>query len=96
MSRNTPLRVLCYDISNNKKRRRVATILENKASRVQYSVFETRITAKSLAKLVSKIEPHLENGDSLRVYTIGATGERYCSVYGSGIPIENDANFWLL
>ena len=96
MSRDTPLRILCYDITSNKKRRRVARILEERASRVQFSVFETRITAKSLKKLVSKITPELEKGDSLRVYTVGATGERHCSVYGSGVPIENDANYWLL
>ncbi|MBR9910615.1 MAG: CRISPR-associated endonuclease Cas2 [Gammaproteobacteria bacterium] len=96
MSRNSPLRVLCYDISSNKKRRRVARILENEASRVQFSVFETRITNRALEKLVSRVEALLDKGDTLRVYTIHATGEKHCAVYGSGVPIENDANFWLL
>ncbi len=96
MSRDTPLRVLCYDISNDVKRRRIAKILEDKASRVQFSVFETRMTDKSLVKLIARIEPLLDRGDSLRVYTIHATGEKHCSVHGSGVPIENDASFWLL
>ena len=96
MSRDTKLRIFCYDISSNKKRRKVSRILENRASRVQFSVFESRLTVCSLEKLVSKIEPLLEKGDSLRVYTVGAVGERQCQVYGSGVPIENGANYWLL
>lgn len=96
MSRDKPLRVLCYDISDNSVRRRVAGILEDEASRVQFSVFETRLRDKSLKKLTARIEALLGKGDSLRVYTIHATGERHCSVHGSGIPIENDANYWLL
>lgn len=96
MSRDAPLRVLCYDISDNGKRRRVARLLEDKASRVQYSVFETRIGEKALTRLVAKVEPLLGSGDSLRVYTVHATGERHCAVYGSGVPIENDASYWLL
>ena len=90
------LRVLCYDVSCDKRRRRIAKLLEEDASRVQYSVFETRMGPNALKRLVSKVVTHLDAGDSLRVYTIGRSGERQCDVYGSGVPIENEAGFWLL
>ncbi len=96
MARNDRLRVLCYDVSSNQHRRRIARLLEEEASRVQFSVFEARLTTRALAKLVSKVEKHLEKGDSLRVYTIGKSGERHCDLYGSGVPIENETGFWLL
>lgn len=96
MSRGAYLRILCYDITCNRRRRKVARILEDQASRVQYSVFETRLTAKGVKKLAEEIAAHLDEGDSLRVYTVGRTGERQCRVYGSGVPVETDAGYWLL
>lgn len=96
MARNQQLRVLCYDVSCDKRRRRIAKLLEEEASRVQYSVFETRLAPKKLSRLVARLEAHLDKGDSLRVYTVGKTGERQCDVYGSGVPIEHEAGFWLL
>ena len=90
------LRVLCYDISCDRRRNRVARLLEDHASRVQHSVFETRLTDTALARLVERAEKHLAKGDSLRVYTIGKSAERHCEVRGGGVPIEADATFWLL
>lgn len=96
MARETMLRVLCYDVTSDSRRRKVAQTLEDRASRVQYSVFETRLTDAALLRLVREIEKLLGPGDSLRVYTIGRTGERHCSVHGDGAPIEAEAAFWLL
>ena len=96
MGRDQKLRVLCYDVSCDKRRRRIAKLLEEEASRVQYSVFETRMGPGALKRLVAKVEQHLGKGDSLRVYTVGRNGERHCDVYGSGVPIEHEAGYWLL
>lgn len=96
MSRGSYLRILCYDITSNRRRRKVARILEDQATRVQYSVFETRLTAKGVTNLAEEITAHLDEGDSLRVYTVGRTGERQCQVYGSGVPVETEAGYWLL
>jgi CRISPR-associated protein Cas2 len=90
------LRVLCYDVSSDTRRRKIARLLEECASRVQFSVFEARMTDKRLRKVVELVQAQLDRGDSLRVYTVGTTGERHCQVYGSGAPIEADAAFWLL
>lgn len=96
MSRDTMLRVLCYDVSSDARRRKIARVLEDSASRVQYSVFEARLNPVALRKVVAKVKAHLDKGDSLRVYTIGVTGERQCEVFGSGAPIEADGAFWLM
>lgn len=96
MSRNSKLRVLCYDVSSDKRRRKIARALEDRVSRVQYSVFEGRLTPRALAAVVQEVKPLLDKGDSLRVYTIGSTGERQCEVHGSGAPIDREAGYWLL
>ena len=96
MSRNEKLRVLCYDVSSNKRRCKISKLLEDVASRVQFSVFEARMTATELERVVKKVEAHLDKGDSLRVYTIARPGERHCEVHGSGVPIEKETGFWLL
>lgn len=96
MSRETMLRVLCYDVSSDARRRKIAKILENSASRVQFSVFEARLTPKALHRVVQQVQGHLGKGDSLRVYSVGVAGERHCEVYGNGVPIEADGGYWLL
>ena len=95
MARSERLRVFTYDISSNISRRRVAKILENVASRVQFSVFETRLSDAKVAAITKSITPHLDESDSLRVYTIGKSGEKHCDVSGAGAPIENEAGYWL-
>ncbi|GHS92355.1 CRISPR-associated endoribonuclease Cas2 1 [Synergistales bacterium] len=68
------LRLLSYDITNKKRRARIAKILEGNARRVQYSVFETFLTEGELSALVSKTLPFVsaEDGDSLLVYRLCA------------------------
>jgi CRISPR-associated protein Cas2 len=96
MSRDSHLRILCYDISCNKRRRRVATLLEDQATRVQESVFEARLTNRKLSTLVKALARVIDTPDSLRVYTIGKSGEGHCTVLGMGIPIEIETGFWLV
>lgn len=47
-------------------------MLEDYGKRVQYSVFECRLDAKTLEKLVEQLEPFAEgnDSDSIRVYQI--------------------------
>ncbi len=96
MARAERLRIFTYDITSDKLRRRVSRILEDQASRVQLSVFEGRLSDRAVERLVGRIEPLLEKGDSLRVYSVGRSGERHCRVHGDGVPVEREAGFWLL
>lgn len=89
------LRVFVYDVSNDKRRRKIAERLEAQATRVQHSVFEARLTDIATQNLSEDLAKHLGDGDSLRVYLIGKTGLRHSKVYGKGIPIDEGANYWL-
>ncbi|MEP1334739.1 MAG: CRISPR-associated endonuclease Cas2 [Lentilitoribacter sp.] len=96
MGSKNRLQIFTYDITQDSNRRKIARALEEKATRVQFSVFEARLTPQATKKLVKQLSKHLEKGDSLRVYTVGKIGERHCQVIGDGIPVENETGFWLL
>lgn len=96
MVRGEMLTVFSYDVSKDKTRRRIARLLEDAATRVQYSVFETRLTRQRAEALAQRIAAQLGDGDSLRVYVIGHDGERRSRVYGDGTPFESAEGYWLL
>lgn len=64
--------------------RRVATVCKNFGQRVQFSVFECRVTRAQLeeleAKLLRIIDPEL---DSLRIYILYGGRERCLRAYGN-------------
>ncbi len=95
MARGEMLTVFAYDISKDNKRRKAARILEAEASRVQYSVFECRMTRHRAAAIAQRVSALLDPGDSLRVYAIGADGFERSRVYGDGVPMEQETGFWL-
>jgi len=96
MSRGNYLMVFCYDVSDNRIRRAIAKILEGEISRVQYSVFEGRLTKAKVDAISQRIASLLQQGDSLRVYAVGSNGERRTRIYGDGPPIETNEGYWLL
>jgi len=61
--------LVCFDISEDKIRRRIGLLLERYGERIQYSVFEIVVRRNSeLDKLKEKIDELLEPGDDLRFY----------------------------
>ena len=95
MTRGEMLTVFSYDVSENKRRRKVAKILEGSATRVQYSVFETRMTKQQAEAVAQRAASHLGDGDSLRVYVVGQNGERRSRVYGDGPAFESAEGYWV-
>lgn len=89
------LHVICYDIENDCRRRRLARLLEKQAIRVQRSVFELRSRERKAQRLASQAARHLGPGDSLRVYTLDRGDRQRCRVYGPGPRVE-EQNFYLL
>ena len=62
---------VCYDVSDNRKRRQVVKVLEGFGQRVQKSVFECHIGDKQFVELkqrLSKIQ--LPEGDLVRYYCL--------------------------
>jgi len=95
MARGEMLTVFSYDVSSNKRRRKIARLLEDKATRVQRSVFESRMSRQEAEVLCQRLAAHLGDGDSLRLYVIGADGERRSRVLGDGLPFEAGDGYWL-
>jgi CRISPR-associated protein Cas2 len=78
--------VVAYDISSDKKRQKVADLLEMVLTRVQRSVFEgdlpPEVLQKSVERALRNIEPET---DSLRVYHLCAACAPRVDIYGCGI-----------
>jgi len=89
------VRVFAYDVANDRVRAKVAAALEEVAVRVQYSVFEGRLTQRQLNRVMRRIEPLFEQGDKLRVYTLSDRMLASCRGIG-GAPLPERHDFWLL
>ncbi len=95
MARGEMLMVFCYDIADDRRRRRVAKILEESMVRVQESVFESHLGPRAVDRLARLLEAELGPGDDLRIYGIGRAGLRRSRALG-GAPISEAASYWLL
>lgn len=64
--------VLSYDISDAKRRRKMAVALEGIGIRVQYSVFEAWLTNGQIQKIARESGKFIktEDGDSFRIYRL--------------------------
>lgn len=91
MPRTSMFTVFAYDISDDAKRRRVAGMLEERAVRVQNSVFEAWMSAENAKALAEQVEKILVTGDSLRVYAIGQSGLQRCRTFGGPAIVDSPA-----
>lgn len=79
--------LLAYDISSDKRRAKIARLMESLGERVQGSVFEAWLSSDELDKLVRKALKLLnEKEDSLRVYLVCEACRPKLKVYGQGRP----------
>ena len=63
----------CFDITDDRSRRRVSGVLEEYGLRIQRSVFEISLESSSqLSALCKRLKPYLESGDDLRLYNLCA------------------------
>lgn len=63
--------LLCYDISDDNQRQRLARMLEGWGIRVQYSVFECELAPSELRHLRGLVQDFIdEKQDSLRWYPL--------------------------
>ena len=95
MAKGEMLTVFSYDIADDRRRRKIAKLLEERMVRVQESVFEARLTKAATTRLVKRLEVHLTIDDSLRVYAVAADGLARCHQHG-GAPMMGDEDYWLL
>ena len=84
--------VISYDISDDGTRTKVANLLLDHGTRVQYSVFELLIDEKRLDELVERLKPFPECSDSIRIYHICEGCLKKAILIGRG-EFEKEATF---
>lgn len=72
MSKHFRKYLITYDIRDNKRRNKVASILEGYGERIQYSVFECYINNERLANIIRRLKQYVnaEEDDNVRIYPI--------------------------
>ena len=85
--------MIAYDISDDRTRYKVADMLKNHGSRVQYSVFECYLTRPQLRVLRNRVSPLLDRDDSVRWYPLCQWCRKDIVWQGSG-GIEDDPDFF--
>jgi CRISPR-associated protein Cas2 len=88
------IRVVSYDITDDRTRQQVSKILEGYLNRVQYSVFEGELEEERFTELQSKLEQEFDGSEdqsSIRFYTLCRHCLERTSVWGKGgIQIDPD------
>ncbi len=88
--------LVSYDISDNKRRRKLAEILLDYGDRVQYSVFECILDKKLLDKMVGRIYKTVsEDEDSVRIYALCAGCVKDIAVIGYG-EVSRDKDVYII
>ena len=60
--------VICYDVEDSKKRKKLSDLLEGYGVRVNYSVFEVDLKKNELLYLLKEIKKIIPKSDSVRFY----------------------------
>ncbi|GAB6190130.1 CRISPR-associated endonuclease Cas2 [Marinitoga arctica] len=75
--------VVSYDITNDKRRRKVVKYLESYGIRVQYSVFETELNQDQLKTLIKGLKKKInKKEDTIRIYPISKESRKYIVTIG--------------
>ncbi|MDR1776169.1 MAG: CRISPR-associated endonuclease Cas2 [Actinomycetes bacterium] len=80
--------LVIYDISDNKKRTRLAKYLNGFGFRIQLSAYEAILTREKYRKMEQGIGRIVGPEDSVRIYRIRGQGE--VSIFGSGDLISDE------
>lgn len=80
--------LIIYDITDNKKRNKLAKMLLGYGFRVQKSAFEAVIAKQKYAELLTKIPAFVSREDSVKVYKIIGRGQ--VTSFGSSVETMQD------
>ena len=80
--------LICYDIPDDRRRKKVADLLEGYGLRVQYSVFECHLCAKKLKELQQRLRKQFnQHEDSIRFYPLSPAMLTQTIVWGP-VPVS--------
>jgi CRISPR-associated protein Cas2 len=80
--------LVCYDIPDDKRRKKVADLLEGYGTRVQYSVFECVLTKIKYQELQARLFKLMKKDeDNLRFYPISSHTLTQVVTWGVGLDL---------
>ena len=92
-----PMALISYDISNNRRRNRVARFLLNYGQRVQYSVFEMIEDQSELCRVFSSLIEMIEpEEDSLRMYVLCRSCRNEIRLAGKGRAFDINEEYFVV
>lgn len=72
-----PRFVVCYDVTDDRRRRKIAKILDSYGDRVQESVFEMVLEEEAMEECRSRIENQIDQAeDCIAIYRLCRSCER--------------------
>lgn len=85
--------VICYDIADDRRRRRIVLELESWGERAQESVFECWLSPSDLKTLHRHLLKIIDGkNDSLALYVLAESDHADICSIGRGLPCENIAH----
>ena len=88
--------IIAYDIPADRRRTRVAKLLEDYGQRVQYSVFEARLSAGQLKQLMGELRKLVDvEQDSVRFYRLCAACCARVELVGVG-EVTTDVDTYII
>ena len=82
--------IVTYDVTDDRRRTRLAKALKDFGSRVQYSVFECLMGRKELEKMTQRIKEIIDDAeDSVRIYMLCGECENKVVIIGQGDRTED-------
>lgn len=91
------LYLISYDISIDKRRAKIAKLLEGFGQRVLESVFECDLTVAEYRQLRRKLNRRIkaDAGDRLRIYRLCRSCVAQTEIIGTGPPVERSADVYI-
>lgn len=92
------LYLITYDIAIDKRRTKLAKLLEGHGQRVQYSVFECDLNTKQINQLNRRLKRLLrpDEGDNLRIYQLCSQCRSSISIIGNGPAVEEARDVYII
>jgi CRISPR-associated protein Cas2 len=90
--------LISYDISDNKRRAKIAKLLEGFGQRVLESVFECDLNPRAYTVLRTRLNKRIRptEGDQMRIYRMCANCIGNAEVIGSGLPLEQSPQVYII
>ncbi|MCP4538877.1 MAG: CRISPR-associated endonuclease Cas2 [Chloroflexi bacterium] len=90
MNPKRSLYIIAYDIPNDKRRTKIARVLEGHGTRVQYSVFESQLTNNQFTALWKELGELVQaKEDSLRAYRLCPPCARWVKTVGQAVRVDD-------